>query len=62
MARSGGTRRRSALARRQSLGQLGERLRELEALSAERVADLRRPGQVLLRLTRDGFGVLLPDA
>jgi hypothetical protein len=51
-----------SLARRQSLEQLGGRLRELEALSAERVADLRRPGQVLLRLTRDGFGVLLPDA
>lgn len=49
-------------ARRQSLEQLGGRLRELEALSAERVADLRRPGQVLLRLTRDGFGVLLPGA
>jgi hypothetical protein len=51
-----------SLARRQSLEQLGERLRELEALSAERVAALRRPGQVLLRLTRDGFGVLLPGA
>jgi hypothetical protein len=51
-----------SLARRQSLELLGGRLRELEALSAERVADLRRPGQVLLRLTRDGFGVLLPDA
>jgi len=37
-------------------------LRELEALSAERVADLRRPGQVLLRLSRDGFGVLLSGA
>jgi hypothetical protein len=49
-------------ARRQSLDQLGARLRELEALSAARVADLRRPGQVLLRLTRDGFGVLLHDA
>ncbi len=51
-----------SLARRQGLEPLGERLRELEALSAERVADLRRPGQVLLRLTRDGFGVLLPGA
>jgi hypothetical protein len=49
-------------ARRDGLEQLGGRLRELEALSAERVADLRRPGQVLLRLTRDGFGVLLPEA
>jgi hypothetical protein len=51
-----------SLARRQGIEQLGGRLRELEALSAERVADLRRPGQVLLRLTRDGFGVLLRDA
>lgn len=51
-----------SLARRQGLEQLSGRLRELEALSAERVADLRRPGQVLLRLTRDGFGVLLPGA
>jgi hypothetical protein len=51
-----------SLARRQGIEPLGDRLRELEALSAERVADLRRPGQVLLRLTRDGFGVLLPGA
>jgi len=49
-------------ARRHDLDELGRRLRELEALSAERVADLRRPGQVLLRLSRDGFGVLLSDA
>jgi hypothetical protein len=49
-------------ARRQGLDELGERLRELETLSAERVADLRRPGQVLLRLSRDGFGVLLSGA
>jgi hypothetical protein len=51
-----------SLARRRSLAELSERLRELEGLSAARVADLRRPGQVLLRLTRDGFGVLLRDA
>lgn len=51
-----------SLARRRSLTELSERLRELEELSAARVADLRRPGQVLLRLTRDGFGVLLRDA
>jgi hypothetical protein len=38
------------------------RLSELEASSAERVADLRRRGQVLLRLMRDGFGVLPPGA
>jgi hypothetical protein len=34
----------------------------LEELSAERVADLRRPGQVILRLSKDGFGVLLEGA
>ena len=37
-----------------------ERLRELEVLSAARVAELERPGQVLLRLARRGFGVRLP--
>lgn len=36
-----------------------ERLRELEALSGEKVADLRRPGQVILRLAVGGFGVEL---
>ena len=35
------------------------RLAELERLSAARVADLRAPGQVLLRLTMKGFGVSL---
>jgi Family of unknown function (DUF5995) len=38
------------------------RLRELENLSAARVADLEAPGQVLLRLARKGFGVSLPPA
>ena len=51
-----------SLARRQGLIELSARLQELEQLSAARVADLRRPGQVLLRLSRDGFGVLLHDA
>ena len=51
-----------SLARRRGLDELGSRLRELEDLSADRVADLRRPGQVLLRLSRDGFGVLLSGA
>jgi hypothetical protein len=37
-----------------------ERLGELEALSAARVAELVRPGQVLLRLATRGFGVRLP--
>jgi hypothetical protein len=36
------------------------RLAELEALSASRVADLLRPGPVLLRLAVRGFGVTLP--
>jgi hypothetical protein len=37
-----------------------ERLRELEILSAARIADLLAPGQVLLRLAVAGFGVVLP--
>jgi Family of unknown function (DUF5995) len=36
------------------------RLAELELLSAAKVADLLRPGQVLLRLAVAGFGVSLP--
>jgi Family of unknown function (DUF5995) len=36
------------------------RLAELELLSAARIADLLAPGQVLLRLSVAGFGVLLP--
>ena len=36
-----------------------ERLGDLEALSAARVAELVRPGQVLLRLATHGFGVRL---
>lgn len=34
---------------------------QLEQRSAERVADLRRPGQVVLRLARRGFGVRLAE-
>jgi hypothetical protein len=37
------------------------KMAELEELSAARVADLRRPGQVLLRLAIKGFGVTLSD-
>jgi hypothetical protein len=37
------------------------RLAELEELSAARIADLRAPGQVLLRLAVRGFGVVLPS-
>ncbi len=36
------------------------RLAELELLSAAKVADLLRPGQVILRLAITGFGVMLP--
>ncbi len=39
---------------------LTARVAELERLSAARVADLRRPGPVLLRLAVRGFGVTLP--
>jgi hypothetical protein len=35
-------------------------LKELERLSTDRLLDLVRPGQVLLRLARRGFGVRLP--
>ncbi len=42
--------------------QMAVRLAELELLSATRVADLLRPGQVLLRLAVSGFGVVLPPA
>jgi hypothetical protein len=38
---------------------LAARVAELEELSKARVADLRAPGQVLLRLSRQGFGVEL---
>ena len=37
-----------------------KRLAELELLSAAKIADLLRPGQVLLRLAITGFGVTLP--
>ncbi len=36
------------------------RLAELEVLSAARIADLLAPGQVVLRLAVQGFGVALP--
>jgi Family of unknown function (DUF5995) len=40
--------------------QYAVRLAELELLSAAKIADLLRPGQVLLRLAVAGFGVSLP--
>ena len=41
---------------------LKARLDELAQLSADKVADLRRPGQVILRLSAKGFGVSLKGA
>jgi Family of unknown function (DUF5995) len=40
--------------------EFARRLGELEVLSAAKIADLMRPGQVLLRLAVSGFGVTLP--
>jgi hypothetical protein len=37
-----------------------DRLAELEVLAAAKIADLLRPGHVLLRLALTGFGVTLP--
>jgi hypothetical protein len=39
-----------------------DRLRDLDAVSSARIADLLRPGPVLLRLALVGFGVTLPPA
>jgi hypothetical protein len=49
-------------ARRESPEALGRRIDELDALSAARVADLVAPGQVILKLAREGFGVVLSGA
>lgn len=46
-------------ARSEGAGAYAIRLADLEAASAERVADLLRPGPVLLRLAVHGFGVTL---
>jgi len=46
-------------ARLQGPGAYAVRLADLEAASADRVADLLRPGPVLLRLALHGFGVTL---
>jgi hypothetical protein len=48
-------------ARRQGPDALASRLAQLEKLCQNRAADLRAPGQVLLKLTVRGFGVVLPD-
>jgi hypothetical protein len=47
-------------ARRQGPPAYATRLAQLEELSAAKVADLRAPGQVLLKLAVTGFGVRLP--
>ena len=54
--------RAMSLARREGPAALKARLDELARLSADRVADLREPGQVILRLSLKGFGVLLKGA
>lgn len=51
-----------ARARREGSEVLERRVGELEGLSRDRVADLLAPGQVILKLARDGFGVLLSEA
>jgi len=49
-----------SLARRAGPDSYARRLAELEDLCGRRVADLVRPGPVLLRLAAGGFGVRLP--
>jgi hypothetical protein len=49
-------------ARRQGPDLYAARLRELEGLCAVRVQDLVAPGQVILKLARKGFGVVLSGA
>jgi uncharacterized protein DUF5995 len=48
--------------RREGPADLSARIDELGEISAARVEDLRRPGQVIHRLARRGFGVLLEGA
>lgn len=47
-------------ARREGPEPLASRIAQLEELCRARVADLRAPGQVLLKLALRGFGVVLP--
>jgi hypothetical protein len=51
-----------SLARREGPAALKARLDELAGLSADRVAELREPGRVALRLSLRSFGVLLKGA
>lgn len=48
-----------SVARSQGPDRLAQRISELDRLSTARVEQLKKPGQVLLELTRNGFGVLL---
>jgi hypothetical protein len=48
-------------ARRQGPDAYTRRLRQLEELSKAKVEDLVSPGQVLIRLARRGYGVVLPS-
>ncbi|MGI5176895.1 DUF5995 family protein [Dactylosporangium sp. CA-152071] len=49
-------------ARRQGRESYDTRVRQLEDASAAKLATLTAPGQVLLRLARTGFGVVIPGA
>lgn len=49
-----------ARARREGGDRYQARLAELERLASQRVADLTRPGPVLIRLGARGFGIILP--
>lgn len=51
-----------SMARRTGAAALTRRIADLEVLCAAKVADLLRPGQVVLRLAVTGFGVTLPPA
>ena len=51
----------SILAGARRRGTLQTRLADLERLAAAKVAELTKPGPVLLRLAAGGFGVTLPD-
>jgi hypothetical protein len=55
-----GNARLLSAARQEGPEALAARLAQLEELCRARVADLRAPGQVILKLTLRGFGVALP--
>src|SRR5215470_16235035 len=55
-----GNARLLSASRRQGPEALAARIAQLEELCRARVADLRAPGQVLLKLAIRGFGVVLP--